>query len=79
MTRVLGAASQGKRVLAYSGLSDFGDRCDGAGQPSLYWLDSPAVSSLLAGRIALSDGSHMECVMQAYAQLWQEPTTIPRG
>jgi DNA polymerase III subunit epsilon len=66
----------GKRVLAYSAAFDFG-RIDVMAR--LYGLDSPAVSSRTAGRIVLSDGTTWECVMQAYAQLWQEPTTSPQS
>lgn len=66
------ALIKGKHVLAYSAAFDFG-RIDVMAR--LYGLDSPAVSSRTAGRIVLSDGTTWECVMQAYAQLWQEPTT----
>ncbi|WP_394242101.1 exonuclease domain-containing protein [Halopseudomonas laoshanensis] len=62
---------KGRRVLAYSAAFDFG-RLDVMAR--LYGLDCPTVSSRTAGRIELSDGTSWECVMQAYAQLWQEPT-----
>lgn len=62
----------GKQVLAYSAAFDFG-RLDVMAR--LYGLESPLVSSRTAGRIELADGTSWECVMQAYAQLWQEPTT----
>ncbi|MFN3581194.1 MAG: exonuclease domain-containing protein [Pseudomonas sp.] len=63
---------KGQQVLAYSAAFDFG-RLDVMAR--LYGLESPAVTSRRPARIELSNGTTWECVMHAYAQLWQEPTT----
>ncbi|WP_022964118.1 3'-5' exonuclease [Halopseudomonas pelagia] len=67
---------KGRPVLAYGAAFDFG-RIDVMAH--LYGLESPTVSSHTASRIALSNGTSWMCVMQAYAQLWQEPTACAQS
>ena len=61
---------KGQKVLAFSAAFDFG-RLDM--MASLYGLESPGIVSRTAEKIELSNGTTWECVMRAYAKLWQEP------
>lgn len=63
---------KGNQVLAYSAAFDFG-RLDVMAR--LNGLASPSVTARTTEVIELSNGTTWRCVMHAYAQLWQEPTT----